>query len=199
MASKVEVVVFGEVLCDLFSPRAGTPIADARVLHPKLGGAPANVAVQLARLGKKVSLVSGVGPDPFGVKLKALLDHEGVGTDAVIVVPGRRTGATLVEVDADGERRFFGFREASADLALGPADVRRPAVARALGSAKIVHCGTVSMRSDSARRATLAVMASARRGGALRSVDINLRPGMYPDRATMLARASEVVAVADVV
>ncbi len=188
------MLVFGEVLCDLFSPRLGVAIADAEQLLPLLGGAPANVAVQLARLGRRVALFSGVGPDPFGAKVRAILASEGVITDAIVEVAGRRTGATLVEVDADGERRFFGFREASADLALGPSDVERPAARRHLRAAAAVHCG-----SDSARAATLAVMAAATAMGALKSVDVNLRPGMYPDQATMLARAAEIVGVANMV
>ncbi len=193
------MLVFGEVLCDLFSPRPGVAIADAEQLLPLLGGAPANVAVQLARLGRRVALFSGVGPDPFGAKVRAILASEGVITDAIVEVAGRRTGATLVEVDADGERRFFGFREASAGRPVGPSHVERPAVRRHLRAAAAVHCGTVSMRSDSARAATLAVMAAATAMGALKSVDVNLRPGMYPDQATMLARAAEIVGVANMV
>ncbi len=199
MGEATQVLVFGEVLCDLFSARPGLPIAETEALRPLLGGAPANVAVQVARLGHRVALVSGVGADPFGQRLTRLLRAEGVLTDSVFTVPGRRTGATLVEVDADGERRFFGFREASADLALSAEDVDTAGVRRHLRTARIVHCGTVSMRSDSARGATRAIMAGAAARGAIRSVDVNLRPGMYPDQQTMLDRALEILGCADVV
>lgn len=200
MADKrVRVVVCGEVLCDLFSPRAGVPIAEAAHLIPRLGGAPANVAVQLARLGIGAALITGVGADPFGERVRRILATEGVDLRAVRTVPGRRTGATLVEVDADGERRFFGFREASADLAMSVADVDRPDVHRLLRGAAIVHSGTVSLRTDCARDATRFLQQTGRERGALISVDVNLRPGMYPDRALMLERAHGAVAAADVV
>jgi fructokinase len=199
MADKrVRVVVCGEVLCDLFSPRAGIPLADATRLVPRLGGAPANVAVQLSRLGVGVALVTGVGPDPFGDRVQRALIAEGVDLRAVRTIPGRRTGATLVEVDADGERRFFGFREASADLALAVTDVDRPDVRRLLRGVDVVHSGTVSLRTDNARDATRFLQQTGRAHGAMISVDVNLRPGMYPDRALMLERADGAVAAADI-
>jgi len=194
----VRVVVCGEVLCDLFSPRAGVALADATRLVPRLGGAPANVAVQLARLGVGVALVTGVGADPFGERVQRSLQHEGVDLRAVRTIAGRRTGATLVEVDADGERRFFGFREASADLALAVTDVDRPDVRRLLRHVEVVHSGTVSLRTDNARDATRFLQQTGRHHGAMLSVDVNLRPGMYPDRALMLERADGAVAAADI-
>ena len=192
------VVVFGEVLCDLFAPTSG-PIAAAPHLVPRLGGAPANVAVQLARLGVPTSLITATGADPFGDRLRADLEREGVDTAAVATRAGRRTGVTLVEVDDDGERRFFGFRENSADLSLDVNDTLAPAARRALSSASILHTGTVSLRSPSARRATRALQKSARARGALVSLDVNLRPGMFPSLPVLLRLANAAVAAVDVV
>ena len=193
------VVVFGEVLCDLFAERAGQSIADAERLCPQPGGAPANVAVQLARLGVDVSLVSAVGADPFGTMLRRQLQEEGVDTRALLVLPTRRTGATLVEVDADGERRFFGFREKSADLAFDVDDVDTPVVSSLVRDAVVVHTGTVSLSSTSARRATAALLRQARAAGALISLDVNLRPGMYPSTAMLLRQAVVALRRADIV
>jgi len=195
----VGLVVFGEVLCDLFAPRPGIPLADASVLVPHLGGAPANVAVQAARLGVQVGLVTAVGPDPFGERLRRLLVAEGVDLSGLVVMPGRRTGVTLVEVDGAGERTFFGFREASADLALTPKDVLGPASRRLLRSARICHSGTVSLRNDASRDATEALQDAARANGALISLDVNLRPGMYPSTTLLLERASRALERADIV
>jgi fructokinase len=199
MAKKgVDVVVCGEVLCDLFSPRPGIALANASHLVPRLGGAPANVAVQLARLGVPTALVTAVGPDPFGERVLRQLAQEDVSLEGVRTMNGRRTGATLVDVDADGERRFFGFREASADLALTVDDVDRPRVMAMIRNARVMHSGTVSLRTDNARDATRFLQAAARRAKAIISVDVNVRPGMYPDRALLVERVSGAVASADV-
>ena len=193
------VVVFGEVLCDLFSPTAGQPLKDAPIFVPHLGGAPANVAVQLARLGATVSIITAVGADPLGERLRAGLEHEGVDVSALQVRSDRRTGATLVEVDDDGERRFFGFREQCADLAISVADIDRPLVQGLLADAAIVHSGTVSLVSDNSRAATIHLQDAGRRRGALLSLDVNLRPGMYPSNAMLIERALAAVERADVV
>jgi fructokinase len=102
-------------------------------------------------------------------------------------------------VDSDGERRFFGFRENSADLATTVDDVTRPVVRRLVAGAAIMHSGTVSLASDTARAATQALQAAARSAGAVISVDVNLRPGMYSSSALLLQRATEAVGAADIV
>ncbi len=191
--------MFGEVLCDLFAHRVGEPLAETGAFVPLQGGAPANVAVQLARLGVPTTLVTAVGSDPLGVRLTASLKNDGVDTACVVVRRERRTGVTLVEVDHDGERRFFGFRENSADLSLGRDDIESPAVRRALAGAAVVHTGTVSLRSASARQATTALQKTARQGGALVSLDVNLRPGMFPSLSLLLRLARRAVTRVDVV
>jgi fructokinase len=193
------VVVFGEVLCDLFAHRVGEPLSTTAALVPVQGGAPANVAVQLARLGVTTTLVTAVGADPLGERVRHSLAADGVDTGCIVTRSGRRTGVTLVEVDPSGERRFFGFRENSADLSLGPADLQTPAVRRALARAAAVHTGTVSLRSPSARRATHALQRTARAQGSVVSLDVNLRPGMFPSLPALLALARAAVRKADVV
>ncbi len=198
-ATKRGVVVFGEVLCDLFAPAAGMALKDAPHLIPRSGGAPSNVAVQLARLGVATTLVTAVGKDPFGARLTQGLQDEGVDVSCVVEKAGRRTGCTLVEVSADGERSFFGFRENSADLALDEADVAAKAVRAAVNGAAVVHTGTVSLRSPSSRRATAALHKAGRDAGALVSVDVNLRPGMFPSLPLLLRLANTAARAADVV
>lgn len=191
---KKRVVVVGEVLCDLFAPRAGVALEDATAYVPHLGGAPANVAVQLARLGVSTALVSAIGRDPLGARARRILDQAGVDTRHVAVDPTRRTGLTFVEVANDGARRFFGWRDNAADLA-----ITKAAVERALPRAWAVVHGTVSLRAPTPRAATLRAAALARAHGALVIVDVNLRPGMYPAAADMLKRARQGIARAHVI
>ncbi|MBM4281744.1 MAG: carbohydrate kinase [Deltaproteobacteria bacterium] len=193
------VVVFGEVLCDLFAHRVAEPLSRTAAFVPLQGGAPANVAVQLARLGVPTTLVTAVGADPLGARLRASLRDDGVDTRCVVERPGCRTGVTFVEVESSGERRFFGFRDNSADLSLARADVESAAVRRALQRAALAHTGTVSLRSPSARQATQALQRAARAAGALVSLDVNLRPGMFPSLARLLSLARTAVRRADVV
>jgi fructokinase len=175
------VVVVGEALCDLFAPGPD-------LLVPLIGGAPANVAVQLARQGAPVELTTAVGGDPLGARVLALLAAEGVGLRAARTLPDRRTGLCYVEVAADGERTFFPWRDRSADLAMGPAHVD----AQLLSVAPIVHRGTVSQRSPSARACVAAALRAA--PAAIRALDVNLRFKMFPSRERLLQAARREVA-----
>jgi fructokinase len=188
------VVVVGEVLCDLFAPRAGVKLEDAGAYVPHLGGAPANVAVQLARLGVQTALVSAVGADPLGVRARRILVDAGVDTTHVATDAVRRTGLTFVEVAHDGARRFFGWRENAADLSITKALVERAVP----GAWAVVH-GTVSLRAPTPRAATWRADAIAKKDGALVVLDVNLRPGMYVRRADMLVRARQAIARAHVI
>ena len=59
------IVVLGEALIDLFAEK-GAALHNAKTLHPAPGGAPANVAVALARSGMDVGFIGKVGKDDFG-------------------------------------------------------------------------------------------------------------------------------------
>jgi fructokinase len=97
-APTLDVICFGEALWDLFErarPAAGEPIA--REFRRELGGAPANVATGLARLGFRAAVAGGIGFDKFGDALERDLAKDGVSTHFLIRLPNR-TGARWVLV-----------------------------------------------------------------------------------------------------
>ncbi|MGW7365024.1 PfkB family carbohydrate kinase [Streptomyces sp. NPDC054841] len=70
------VLVLGEALIDL------VPVAqDPELRRAQPGGAPANVAVGLARLGTPASFAGGFGGDAFGRTVEEWLRSAGVGTE----------------------------------------------------------------------------------------------------------------------
>ena len=196
MAKKHRVALcLGEVLCDLFAGAPGDNLASCQHLVPQIGGAPANVAVQLGRLGAQVQLLTAVGQDPLSERLVTALREEGVGTQHVRRKIDRRVGLTFIQVDADAERHFYPWREAAADLAYGVDDLPMPA----LRSAALLHRGTVSLRSSTSRLATQKAVRQARASGALVSVDVNLRTRMFPKLDRLYALARGAVRQADIV
>ena len=73
-----QIVVLGEALIDVFAEK-GVPLCVAKSLYPSPGGAPANLAVALARLGADVGFIGKVGVDDYGAFLIDLLAGEGRG------------------------------------------------------------------------------------------------------------------------
>jgi ribokinase len=88
------------------------------------GGAAANVAAHLARLGLRVELAGCVGDDPSAAGLAAELTAAGVRL-ALRTVPGVPTGTVVSLVEPDGQRSMLADR--GANLELAPGDVPAPA------------------------------------------------------------------------
>ena len=189
------IVVLGEVLCDLLPPAPGVAIEQAITLTPALGGAPANVAVQLARLGVPTAMISAVGPDPLSARMLSTLRAEGVDTSRIVMRDRDRLGLTLVAIDAAGERTFFPWREGAADQTLRSDEIDTGLIARA----RCLVRGTVSMRSEKVRDATRHAVAAAEEARVPVVLDVNLRRKMFAAEAELLAVARESVQHAQVV
>ncbi|MCO4761166.1 MAG: carbohydrate kinase [Myxococcales bacterium] len=189
------VFIFGEVLCDMFSPEPGIPLKTAPVFVPHIGGAPANVAAQVAWQGWPVEMISAVGLDPISDRIECLLSARGVGTEHVLRKPGTRTGLILIEIDGEGERHFHPWREGSADEQMRPEDLPTEAIA----SAAILHHGTVTLRVDPVATTNRRAVTIAREAGVPVSIDVNLRPKMFQDPGVLYQRARNAVLEADIV
>ncbi|HAN30291.1 MAG TPA: hypothetical protein DCQ06_01715 [Myxococcales bacterium] len=192
---KRPAIVFGEVLCDMFPPRPGVPLRDAPIFVPHIGGAPANVAAQMAWQGWPVALVSAIGTDPISDRVESLLRQRCVDTSFVRRKPGTRTGLILIEIDEHGERHFYPWREGSADEELVPADLP----IQAIENAAVFHHGTVTLRTEPVAGTNRRAVAIARAAGVMVSIDVNLRPKMYESAAVLYQRARNAVVQADVV
>ena len=91
------VVTLGEALIRL-SVSDGRTLANARSLELLVGGAEANVAVALARLGKRATWISRVSRDPLGQRVVAELRSHGVNCEHVTWAEHSRTGVYYTEI-----------------------------------------------------------------------------------------------------
>ena len=129
MAIGSVVVCFGEALIDRLGPPGGDPAVD-RPLDDRLGGAPANVACGLARLGTPVAFAGRLGQDAIGEAFFSLFAERGVDTTLLQRDAERPSRIVLVRRARDGERQFQGFAgdqgAGFADQALGRLPYPRP-------------------------------------------------------------------------
>ncbi|KAL0413739.1 UNVERIFIED_CONTAM: Fructokinase [Sesamum radiatum] len=114
------IVSFGEMLIDFVPTVSGVSLAEAPGFLKAPGGAPANVAIAVARLGGKAAFVGKLGDDEFGHMLAGILKENGVSADGVNFDKGARTALAFVTLRADGEREFMFYRNPSADMLLTP-------------------------------------------------------------------------------
>ncbi|MEW5854207.1 MAG: carbohydrate kinase [Myxococcota bacterium] len=172
---KRPVLSVGEVLLDLAAWPPGTPLVEMQHLRPLQGGSPANVAVGLSRLGVPTALLGTVGTDVLGDWLIRQLGREGVETGLLARVP-QRTGMVFLSVSRGGERQFLHVRHASADNALAPEHLPADVATRA----GWLHFSSGPLRTPGGRRAIRMLRSQAARAGVPVSVDVNLRPGVWP-------------------
>ncbi|MBI5494252.1 MAG: carbohydrate kinase [Deltaproteobacteria bacterium] len=177
------VVCAGEALVDLAATPAGTPLAAATRLRMLQGGSPANVAVGLCALGVPAALLGTVGADALGSFLVDALRRRGVDTTRTHAVAAR-TGLVFLSIDRRGERAFLPAREGTADNLLHP----RHLGPRPVAGACWVHHSSGPLRPAAGTDALRRLRAAARAGGLPISVDVNLRPGVWPSvRANVTA------------
>ena len=189
----LDVVCFGEILWDLFEAEAGGSGAIADLFRRELGGAPANVATGLARLGVRSAVVGGVGRDRFGDALVAHLRGDGVDVRFVVKLPNR-TGLTFVVRDLHGEPDFLFYRHESADLAVRVRHITPP-----MGRARWVLVGTSTLMTRELAAATRRLLDHAKSEGAHLLVDLNVRPHLWRSARAMRAAMGGLLERADLV
>jgi fructokinase len=117
------IVSFGEMLIDFVPTVSGVSLAEAPGFLKAPGGAPANVAIAVSRLGGKSAFVGKLGDDEFGHMLAGILKENNVRADGINFDKGARTALAFVTLRADGEREFMFYRNPSADMLLTPEDL----------------------------------------------------------------------------
>lgn len=172
----LDVVACGELLIDFVSTESGVTVGQAPAFQKAAGGAPANVAVGVARLGYRAGFLGQVGDDDFGHYLADLVADAGVDVGGLRFSGAARTALAFVSLRVDGERSFSFYRHPSADMLWRPEDVD----AEYAASTRIFHHGSISLIGEPSRSATLAALEYARAGGALISYDPNLRLALWP-------------------
>ena len=190
-----DVICLGELLIDFVPTVTPTSLIDAPAFQKAPGGAPANVAVGLARLGTTSAFMGKVGDDPFGHFLADTLAAAGVDVSTLRFTAQARTALAFVSLRADGDREFMFYRHPSADMLFTPEEVD----AAALGAARALHYGSISMISEPSRSATLHAIEVAKQSGCLISCDPNLRLPLWPDSASARDGMLQALAKAQVV
>ncbi|KAH0906236.1 hypothetical protein HID58_038063 [Brassica napus] len=171
--SETLVVCFGEMLIDFVPTVGGVSLAEAPAFKKAPGGAPANVAVGVSRLGGSSAFVGKVGDDEFGKMLAEILKLNNVDNSGMRFDHKARTALAFVTLRADGEREFLFFRHPSADMLLTESELDKNLIQKA----KIFHYGSISLIKEPCRSTHLAAMKIAKAAGSLFEDEITFLTG----------------------
>ena len=169
----LDIIPLGRAAIDFNPVDIPNKLQDCHTFNKYLGGSPANIAVGMARLGKKVGFIGAVSDDAFGMFIREFFKREGIDTTQISNAPeGCSLGLAFTEVQKPGSTNLLMYRTNAADLALDVKDIDADYIA----SAKILLISGTALAASPSREATLKAIEIARRVGTAVVFDIDYRP-----------------------
>ncbi|MGD2178924.1 MAG: PfkB family carbohydrate kinase [Anaerolineae bacterium] len=172
---KFEVLAVGETLVDFISEEQVNSLRAAKQFTRYLGGQPANVAVYVAKLGMRSTVLSMIGEDRFGEFVEEELQFHGVNTEALLKTEEMPTTNVFL-TQTTGIPDFQVNR--GADTLLDIRDVSEELI----GRAKVVHTSCFALAREPARSAIRRALRLAHKDGKLVSLDPNYSVRIWPDK-----------------
>lgn len=188
-------IAIGELLVDFVPTQNGEKLKDVRQFAKMTGGAPANVAATIAKLGGNSLMISKVGNDPFGDFLIETLDSVGVNTTHILKTDDAKTALAFVSLTKAGDRDFSFYRNPSADMLLKPSEIHPDW----FESHDIFHFGSVDLIDAPVREAHLQALRYANERQCVISFDPNLRFSLWPDKKRYFQTLQEFLPAAHLV
>jgi len=191
-----DLVLLGRAAIDFNPVDYFQTLAESTTFKKYLGGSPANIAVGLARLGKKCGFFCRVSDDRFGDYVISEFEREGVDTSRVRrCVNGEKLGLTFTEILSRDESSILMYRNHIADLALEPGDIDEEYISR--GKALLIS-GT-SLAQSPSREAALKAVALAQKTSTPVVFDIDYRPYNWVSKDEIAVYYAKVAAAAGVI
>jgi len=193
------VICIGEVLFDLISDQPGAVLKDVTVWIPYPGGAPANVACGVRRLGIESAFIGAIGDDALGSELVATLESKGVDRTGIQQITGYPTRSVLVTRDLMGDRTFAAFGEDRSSNCF--ADTRLDAEKlplELLRLASYLVTGTLGLASSDTAKAIHRAIDIVKESGGTIVTDLNWRSVFWPDLSAAQVPIQGILAKTDI-
>ncbi len=188
-----DILTLGEILIDFTSQ--GKNAEGQNIFAQNPGGAPANVAAAIARLGGRAAFAGKAGNDMHGRFLKETLERCNIDCRALKLVDDYFTTLAFVNLKEDGEREFSFARKHGADKMLKKDEVPLDLIAES----KIFHFGSVSLTDEPSRSATLYAADEARKAGVTVAYDPNYRASLWDSEEKAIKEMRAAAGLADLI
>lgn len=169
---KYDLIPLGRVAIDFNPTDMNKPLSESSNFNKYVGGSPANIAVGMARLGKKVGFIGKVSDDQFGDYVINYFKNDGIDVSHITRCKnGENLGLTFTEIKSPSESSILMYREGVADLMLHPDDVDEEYIKE---TKALLISGTALAASPS-REAALKAMMLAKKNNIPLIFDIDYR------------------------
>ena len=195
-SKEFDLILLGRVAVDLNPVDYYCPLNESTTFKRYLGGSPANIAVGLARLGKKCGFFARVSDDQLGTFVTDYFDNEGIDTSHIKRCQnGEKIGLTFTEIKSETESSIVMYRNEAADLKLDVEDIDEDYINKAKA---ILISGTALAESPS-REAALKAVALAKKNGVPIIFDIDYRAYNWKNADEIAIYYSSVAREADII
>jgi 5-dehydro-2-deoxygluconokinase len=192
----IDIIPIGRVAIDFNPIDLNKPLEESTTFRKYLGGSPANIAVGMARLGKKVGFIGKVSDDQFGRFVTGYFRKEGIDTSNIAVAKnGESLGLTFTEILSPAESSILMYRNGVADLALSPEDVHE----NYIKSAKSIVISGTALAVTPSREAVLLALEYAKKHGTVVIFDLDYRRYTWQTKIelaiyySIVARSSDII------
>jgi len=175
MPREIDIICVGETLIDFIGKQTEEPIENTKDYHRYLGGSPTNVAMNMARLGAKVSMVATVGKDGFGDYILKRLNEGAINTNYVFEIEDKPTTVIFVNRTVNTPD-FIAFRGADALIS------KTQLPDSLLKNAKVFHTSCFALSKKTARNTILEKAKTAYEFGCQLSIDINYSEKIWSNK-----------------
>ncbi len=170
---KFDILSVGELLVDMISVGFADTFAEVTDFKRIPGGSPANLCMNMARLGNKTKLVTGLGNDDMG---QFLLDYvAGLGVDCAHIERKNVPTTLILVTRSKAVSNFEAYRGADCEI---DEDQMPDEV---LKNSRIFHTTCFALSLDPAQRNIMAAAERAHIHGAQLSIDVNYAQKIWKD------------------
>lgn len=193
---ELDMILLGRVTIDFNPVDYYKPLSESITFKKYLGGSPANIAVGMARLGKKIGFIGKVSDDPFGDFVTGYFEKEGIDISHISRCrKGEKLGLTFTEILSETASSILMYRDQIADLKLHVDDVEEEYIKR---SKALLISGTALAQSPS-REAALKAAILAKKNHTRIIYDIDYRPYNWKDQDEMSVYSSMIAQNSDII
>lgn len=191
-----DIIPIGRIAIDFNPEDYYKPLSESTTFKKYLGGSPANIAVGLARLGKKVGFIAKVSDDAFGDFVINCFNKEGIDTSHVSkCTNGEKLGLTFTEILSETQSSILMYRDKIADLQLNVEDIDEEYIKK---TKAILVSGTALAKSPS-REAVLKAVSLAKKNDVAIIFDIDYRPYTWLNKDEIAVYYSIVAGKSDII